>query len=131
MFHYRCGVLSPDYVKRQWKILSECKWFEDANRKLERFQFGAFRGTGNNFRTSVASLKKPSDKISSNTAGNGAAMRCAPLAVAHYFHQSHMGLVNDVLANCLLTHTNMYAVAPTFAISYMLCRYLKENEYVK
>ncbi len=83
--------------------------------------FGVFRGTGKGFREAVKALSQGVawEKSGTLSAGNGAAMRIAPLAVFHR-HSRITELREDVAKASWITHRDPRAAAGALAIAYTI-----------
>jgi ADP-ribosyl-[dinitrogen reductase] hydrolase len=86
--------------------------------------FGLHRGTGGNFRRSVKALAQgaPWDQAASVTAGNGAAMRIAPVALYH--RDDPRSLLDSVVDVSRVTHRDIRGVAAAGAVAWMAARAL-------
>ena len=85
---------------------------------------GAHRGVGRSFRQVLAELKRgvPPDQTGQTSAGVGAAMRIAPLAL--YFADAD-ALHDAVLAASLMTHRDIRSITGAFAVAHALRRILE------
>lgn len=79
--------------------------------------FGAFRGTGANFRATVARWEAgiPWNRSGSNTAGNGAAMRVAPLGFFYATDPEH--LIRAACESAICTHLNPTGVLAAVSVA--------------
>lgn len=92
--------------------------------------FGVYRGVGPNFRKSVDLLKNGTDWRESglDTAGNGAAMRIAPMAF-HYYNNMHQLLVNSIEIS-LVTHKNPIGILSACCISFLTAYFINNDSIV-
>ncbi len=83
----------------------------------ERGYAGAHRGVGRSFRQVLADLKRgvPPDKTGQASAGIGAAMRIAPLAL--YFVDEPEAMHESVLSASLMTHRDVRSIAGALAVA--------------
>ncbi|EFC41722.1 ADP-ribosyl-GH domain-containing protein [Naegleria gruberi] len=111
-----------------WKFLSSQKWFDWAGFPLADYQFGGFRGTGRNFRGSVAQLNENcTNDISKDTAGNGVAMRVWPCVISVFRYPPHerIGrLREEVIANAKLTHRSVLGIIPAYSIAWLMYQWM-------
>jgi len=102
---------------------------EQAARKyLEWYESGDWRGIGNITRQSLSNLKEGAGWQSSGietewAAGNGTAMRVAPIGLLHVNNLER--LKEDAKNDAIITHNNHEAVNGSFAISYAVARLAK------
>jgi ADP-ribosyl-[dinitrogen reductase] hydrolase len=84
---------------------------------------GAHRGTGRSFRQVLTELENgiPADKTGQTSAGIGAAMRIAPLAL--YYSSQPEALFEAVMAASLITHRDIRSLAGAMAVA-MAVRWL-------
>lgn len=96
--------------------------------KGAEFRFGVYRGAGRNFKRSVTDLRQGKSWTDSgrDTAGNGAAMRIAPVAV--YYHGDLDEMADKAAAASLITHRNPIGVSAAIAVSYLIARCLATDE---
>lgn len=97
-------------------------------------RFGLHRGTGGNFRNTVMALRKRDDLGGANvdeeslfdhatvTAGNGAAMRVAPLAL--FFREDADALLDALVRTARLTHADVRGIAGAAAVAFVVQRAL-------
>ncbi|NIM91366.1 MAG: hypothetical protein GTO17_10515 [Candidatus Aminicenantes bacterium] len=88
------------------------------------FKFGLHRGTGGNFRHTVKALSRGCkwNEGATVTAGNGAAMRIAPLAL--YFRDDLEGLARAVIDLTRVTHLDIRGLAAASAVAFIIARAL-------
>ncbi len=82
--------------------------------------FGVFRGSGEGFRSSVVAYRKSKDwrQCGVVSAGNGAAMRIAPVA---FFHRADPGqLFRSVVEVSLVTHRDPRGLAAAYAVAWLV-----------
>lgn len=133
-YKYSTGEIDSSYVKTVWKGLGKIDLFSNCGSPLDHYQSGLVRGTGSNFRSSVQTLIEatyPDAICNSDTAGNGAAMKCAPIAVAALRRNDlhpKMNLANDVFKTSFITHTNILGIAPAFSVAFLMYMYLKNDK---
>ncbi len=79
---------------------------------------GLFRGAGPGFKTVIDNLRrgKPYTKCSVISAGNGAAMRIAPLGI--YYHHDLDALEQAIIDVSLLTHRDIRGIAAAGIIAF-------------
>lgn len=97
-------------------------------------RFGLHRGTGGNFRNTVMALRKREDleaktleedalfEHATVTAGNGAAMRVAPLAL--FFREDADAMLDAVMRTARLTHADVRGIAGAAAVAFVVQRAL-------
>lgn len=80
--------------------------------------FGLFRGSGPGFRTAIQNIRsfKPLDQCGVESAGNGAAMRIAPLGV--YYHNDPDKLLTAIIEANKVTHRDIRGIAASAMIAY-------------
>eukprot|EP01080_Neovahlkampfia_damariscottae_P004145 gene4145-7455_t len=133
---YICnGELDNCYIKQLWIELGSQNWFENSGYPLDDYQYGGFRGTGRNFRTTVETLKKKGVDFdaSSNTGGNGVAMRCGPIAIASWRalemkEDQEEVLEYDLIKNACLTSNSPLALIPAYSYCYLLSKWVDPND---
>ena len=105
------GGKAPDKVFA--KLLVEM--LENGSKGYRRF--GLHRGTGANFRRTVMALKQEQAfrDAANVTAGNGAAMRIAPVAIFHRDNKEN--LLESLLDVSMLTHLDVRGVAAAMAVA--------------
>ena len=83
---------------------------------------GAHRGVGRSFRQVLADLKRgvPPDRTGQGSAGIGAAMRIAPLAL--YFAEEPDALHEAVMAASLMTHRDVRSLSGAMAVAHAVRR---------
>ena len=86
-------------------------------------RFGLHRGTGANFRSTVMALKKGAPLTKDNvyagskeTAGNGAAMRVAPLAL--FYRDDEERLLDQLVATARVTHRDARGIAAAATVAW-------------
>ncbi|MBS3819412.1 ADP-ribosylglycohydrolase family protein [bacterium] len=86
------------------------------------FPMGLHRGTGGNFRRTVKSLAGGADwnQAASVTAGNGAAMRIAPLGL--FFREDRDGLAQAVVNLSRVTHGDIRGISAASAVAYVTAK---------
>lgn len=93
---------------------------------------GLHRGTGRNFRETVLKLVNGAawDSAGTVSAGNGAAMRIAPLAL--YFRDDFENLSNAVIDVSKVTHRDIRGIAASAAIAFIVSEQLtgRDNQMV-
>ncbi len=84
--------------------------------------FGAHRGTGTNFRSSVRRLVDGAKPLEAGmpTAGIGAAMRVAPVGL--YYQDDEPGLLKAAVEQSLVTHRDPRALALACGVAYIIAR---------
>ena len=107
-------------VMELWKVLGSRE--SPTGAKVE---FGGFRGTGNNFRTTMLKVARGDKDPSSYTAGNGVVMKTIPLGIAAHdselqTEQQRLSVLaeNIIEVSKLMTHS-LLAVTPAFATAYL------------
>jgi len=90
-----------------------------------RASFGLHRGTGGNFRQTAQALANgsPWDAAASMTAGNGAAMRIAPVALYH--RDDDDALAAAVIDVSRVTHHDIRGLAAAGAVAWLVARALR------
>ena len=83
---------------------------------------GAHRGVGRSFRQVLADLKRgvPPDQTGQSSAGIGAAMRIAPLAL--YFADDPAAMHDAVMAASLMTHRDIRSLSGALAVAHAVRR---------
>jgi ADP-ribosyl-[dinitrogen reductase] hydrolase len=83
---------------------------------------GAHRGIGRSFRHVLAALEQgvPAHQTGQMTAGIGAAMRIAPVAL--YFGDDTRGMYDSVMAASLMTHRDIRSLGGALAVSHTVRR---------
>ena len=86
---------------------------------------GAHRGVGRSFRQVLADLKRgvAPDRSGQESAGIGAAMRIAPLAL--YFADDPEALYHAVMAASLMTHRDVRSITGALAVAFAVRRILE------
>jgi ADP-ribosylglycohydrolase len=86
--------------------------------------FGLHRGTGANFRGTVSTLAAGAawDQAATTTAGNGAAMRIAPVALYH--RDDLAALRESVVGVSRVTHGDIRGIAAAGAVAFLVARAL-------
>lgn len=92
--------------------------------KGAEFRFGVYRGTGKNFRLSITDLRQGVAWTESgrDTAGNGAAMRVAPVAL--YYYENPEIMADAVARASLLTHRNPLGVSAAAGVARVISKSL-------
>lgn len=106
----RCGHYSPEDAARAY---------------LEWFESGDLRGIGEATREAILKLKNgapwnQSGKPGRMAAGNGTAMRVAPIGLLHCMNADRM--LDDARDDALITHANEEAVAGSRAVAILVSR---------
>jgi ADP-ribosyl-[dinitrogen reductase] hydrolase len=93
----------------------------------QRSAFGLHRGTGGNFRRTVAALAggAPWDGAATPTAGNGAAMRIAPVGLYH--RDDRQALLEAVVEISRVTHADIRGIAAAGAVAWLVSRAVQHN----
>ncbi len=113
----RLGRFSPDLF---------CRSAVDLGRGVEDFYFGVLRGTGGNFRRSVELWRQGEawNRSGTRSAGNGSAMRAAPIGL--YYRENRGLLIRQTVELALCTHRNptgiLAAVAQALLVAWMTTR---------
>jgi ADP-ribosylglycohydrolase len=83
---------------------------------------GAHRGIGRSFRQVLAALERgvPAHEAGQPTAGIGAAMRIAPVAL--YFRDEPKSMFESVMAASLVTHRDIRSISGALAVAHAVCR---------
>ncbi len=83
---------------------------------------GAHRGVGRSFRQVLADLRRgiPPDRTGQDSAGIGAAMRIAPLAL--YFADEPEAMHEAVMAASLMTHRDVRSISGALAVAHAVRR---------
>ncbi|MCP4503586.1 MAG: O-acetyl-ADP-ribose deacetylase [Deltaproteobacteria bacterium] len=88
-------------------------------------RFGYHRGTGANFRSTVMALKTAQPLRAENvyvgskeTAGNGAAMRVAPLAL--FYRDDDERLLDELISTARVTHSDARGIAAAAAVAWVV-----------
>lgn len=89
--------------------------------------FGLFRGAGPGFKTAVSNLQqgRPYHECGVISAGNGAAMRIAPLGI--YFHHDYDDLLQAIIDASLLTHRDIRGIAAAGLIAFTIAYTINHN----
>ncbi|GAB4313110.1 MAG: hypothetical protein Kow0059_04110 [Candidatus Sumerlaeia bacterium] len=92
---------------------------------------GGHRGAGSNFIQVVRSLGdgNPPMKCGAPSAGNGAAMRIAPVGL--YYHDDEAALMENALSVSLMTHTDPRGIAAAAALAIAVARLLSVGAALK
>lgn len=92
------------------------------------YSFGAYRGAGRNFKQSVEDLKRGVEwsRSGRDTAGNGAAMRIAPIAL--YYYENLDEMADAAVRASLITHRNPLGISAAVGVAYIVARCLREQE---
>ncbi|MFA6450331.1 MAG: ADP-ribosylglycohydrolase family protein [bacterium] len=92
------------------------------------FYFGVYRGAGKNFRHTITDIRQGKAWAASgrDSAGNGAAMRIAPVAI--YYRSDLEAMAEKVAEASLITHRNPVGISAAFAVSYLIARCLEIEE---
>lgn len=117
---YLRSVLNRKEVLTLWKVLATKESPTGA-----RVEYGGFRGTGNNFRTSMTKVFKEEKDQTSYTAGNGVVMKTIPIGIAAHDKElqtdkQRIAVIsrNVIEASMLMTHS-LLAATPAFATAYL------------
>jgi ADP-ribosylglycohydrolase len=108
------GAFSPDF------FIKTCISLASADAELA---FGAFRGTGGNFRATVSRWMEgvPWNRSGINTAGNGAAMRIAPIGL--YYRDDAAWLIRAASESALCTHRHQTGVLAAVSLAQLVAYY--------
>lgn len=89
--------------------------------------FGLHRGTGSNFRMTVSALASGIawDQAATITAGNGAAMRIAPIALYH--RDDDTALMEGVIEVSRVTHKDVRGIAAAGAVAWLVAHALQQT----
>eukprot|EP01090_Pellita_catalonica_P019651 TRINITY_DN6759_c0_g1_i1.p1 TRINITY_DN6759_c0_g1~~TRINITY_DN6759_c0_g1_i1.p1 ORF type:complete len:634 (+),score=73.84 TRINITY_DN6759_c0_g1_i1:234-1904(+) len=127
--YLKTGTLDRELIKTIWLELGSSNLIHKFGEKWQRFQMGLFRGTGKNFRETIYKIKSQQNDelnqdISKPTAGNGAAMRCTPIAINAWKKSTAIARLEalrfDVLVSSSITHNHVFGITPAFAFAYLL-----------
>lgn len=119
-------------VLELWRVLASKKPPTGAN-----VEYGGFRGTGNNFRTSMYKVLDKAEDQSSYTAGNGVVMKTIPIGIAA--HDSELATdrqrlivmsKNIINVSKLMTHS-LLAVTPAFATAYLAYLWTNPDDTIR
>ena len=118
------GLLNTKEVLELWKHLSA-----QSTATGSKVEYGGFRGTGTNFRTT---MEAPSDDVRSTyTAGNGVVMKVVPFAIAAHdseFENNNKlkicALSKNLIEVAKITTHNLVAVTPAFSVAYLIFRFI-------
>jgi ADP-ribosylglycohydrolase len=81
---------------------------------------GAYRGVGRSFREAILALRRGDPATAQSSAGAGAAVRVAPVAI--YFAGKPEAMVEAVLDASLITHRDCRALAGALAVAHAVRR---------
>lgn len=89
--------------------------------------FGLFRGAGPGFKAAVSNLQqgRPGHECGVISAGNGAAMRIAPLGI--YFQHNYDDLMQAIIDASLLTHRDIRGIAAAGLIAFTIAYIINHN----
>ena len=93
----------------------------------QRAGFGLHRGTGSNFRRTVEALAGGTawDGAASPTAGNGAAMRIAPVGLYH--RDDRQALLEAIVEISRVTHADIRGIAAASAVAWLVSRAVQHD----
>ncbi len=99
---------------------------------VEWFDSGDLRGIGNSTSHAVVQLKNGTEwRHSGNSgefaAGNGSAMRAAPIGLLH--HNNIEKLIEDSLTDAIITHNNREAIAGSRAVNFFIARGVARTDF--
>lgn len=122
------GAFDPEALAAKFVQLSE-PLSEPLAEAVAAHYFGAFRGSGPGFRTSVEALRQgvPWRESGTLSAGNGAAVRVAPLGT-FYHGRRFAEFRSAVFRSARITHTDPRALAAAFMIAYSVVHAINQGD---
>lgn len=118
-----CGEMRTVHLAEIWRHMYRTRVDESG-----RFPNGVHRNIGRNFRLALEQLSagKPLESIAQASAGLGAAVRVAPLAIA--FREDADHLYHSVVQASMVTHCDIRSVAAALACAFATARLLNGEE---